>query len=195
MRYFHVTQTLEMQVPNELIPIEHYLRQPERLVQAITDANRIQQLAPSCFRLQLRSLQFMMLRFEPVADLQVWTQPDGTLKLRALTCKIEGAEFLNQSFHLELDGTLMPYRQATTTELRGKADLTVHVGIPAPLKLVPEPVLKTSGEAFLNSILLTIKTRLERKLVQDYCRWVGEQQTHQISPLTTSVRQLVSEPT
>ncbi len=193
MRYFHVTQTLKMQVTNELIPIEHYLRQPERLVKAITDANQIQQLAPSCFRLQLRSLQFMMLRFQPVADLQVCTQSDGTLKLRSLNCEIRNAKVLNQSFKLELVGTLTPYRRGTTTELRGKADLTVQVGIPSPLKLVPEPVLKTSGEAFLNSILLTIKSRLERKLVQDYSRWVGEQPTHQISPLTTSVRQLVSD--
>lgn len=184
-----------MQVPNELIPIEHYLRQPQRLVKAITDANRIQPLAPSCFRLQLRSLQFMMLRFEPVADLQVWTQSDGTLQLRSLNCEIRNAEALNQSFKLELVGTLTPYRQGTTTELRGKADLTVQVGIPAPLKLIPESVLKTSGEAFLNSILLTIKSRLERQLVQDYRHWARANQTTQISSLAAPDDNIIGKST
>ena len=187
IRHFHVTQTLKMQVPNEQVPIEHYLRQPERLVEAITDASRVKHLAPSCFQLRLRSLQFMMLKFEPVTDLQVWTQPDGTLQLRSLNCEVQGADFLNQSFHLELVGTLAPYCRETSTELRGQADLTVQIEIPAPLKLIPEPVLRTSGEAFLNGILLTVKSRLEQKLVQDYRCWAKGQQKTQLSPLATSL--------
>ncbi len=172
MHQFQVSQTLKMGVPNELIPIEHYLRQPQRLVQAITDPSRIQQLAPSQFRLQLRPLQFMMLRLEPTVDLQVWIQDEGTLHLRSLDCEIRGGDFLPQSFRLELAGTLSPHRLLTTTELRGKVDLKVQVDVPLPLKLIPEPVLSSSGRAFLNGILLTIKYRLERQLVQDYRRWV-----------------------
>ncbi|MDV3352045.1 DUF1997 domain-containing protein [Leptothoe sp. ISB3NOV94-8A] len=192
MQHFHVTQTLRMNVPNEATSIEHYLCQPQRLVQAITDSSRIQQLAPSHFRLRLRPLQFMMLRFEPIADLQVWTNPDGTLQLRSLNCEIRGAERLNQSFHLELSGKLQPQRQKTITELIGKADLMVQVEIPPTLKLFPEQVLQTTGKAFLNGILLTIKSRLERQLVQDYRRWVRANQDSQISPLATSVGSLAS---
>ncbi len=187
MRHFQVSQTLKMVVPNEVIPIEHYLRQPQRLVQAITDPSRIQQVAPSHFRLQLRPLQFMMLRFEPTVDLQVWTQAEGTLQLRSLACEIRGAEFLAQSFRLELAGTLSPHRRGTATELQGKADLKVQVDVPPPLKLLPEPVLESSGRAFLNSILLTIKYRLERQLVQDYHRWVKANPARLMSPLAMSV--------
>ncbi|MEM8673417.1 MAG: DUF1997 domain-containing protein [Cyanobacteria bacterium P01_G01_bin.67] len=186
MRNFQVSQTLKMVVPNEVIPIEHYLRQPQRLVQAITDPSRIQQLTPSHFRLQLRPLQFMMLRLKPTVDLEVWTKAEGILHLRSLDCQIQGAEFLPQSFHLELTGILSPHRQGRTTELRGKADLKVQVDVPSPLKLLPNPVLEQSGRAFLNGILLTIKYRLERQLVQDYQRWVKRKLAQPKTHLTMS---------
>ncbi|MDJ0676796.1 MAG: DUF1997 domain-containing protein [Calothrix sp. MO_167.B42] len=172
-----------MTVPNEVIPIEHYLRQPQRLVQAITNPRQVQQLNRSHFRLQLRPLQFMMFRLEPIVDLQVWTQPEGVLKLRSLNCEIPGMEFLSQSFRLELAGNLSSHHLLTTTELQGKADLKVQVDVPPALKLIPEAVLEKSGKAFLNSILLTIKYRLERQLVQDYRRWVKGNSTGLMSPL------------
>ncbi len=192
MRHFQVSQTLNLAVPNEVIPIEHYLRQPQRLVQAITDPSRIQQLAPSHFRLQLRPLQFMMLKLEPTVDLQVWTLAEGTLQLRSLDCEIRGAEFLRESFRLELAGTLSPHRRGSATELRGRADLKVQVDVPPPLKLLPEPVLERSGQAFLSGILLTIKYRLERQLVQDYRRWVKANPERPSSPLAMPVGNPVS---
>ncbi len=172
MRHFQVSQTLKMVVPNQVIPIEQYLRQPQRLVQAITDPSRIQQLAPSHLRLRLSPLKFMMLRLEPKVDLQVWTEAEGTLYLKALDCEIQGAQFLQESFGLELAGTLSPHRRGSETALSGKADLKVQVEVPPPLRLIPESVLESSGRAFLKGILLTIKYRLERQLVQDYRRWV-----------------------
>ncbi len=129
----------------------------------------------------------MMLRLEPTVDLQVWTKAEGTLHLRSLDCQIRGAQLLQQSFGLELTGTLSPHRQGSTTELQGKADLKIQVDVPPPLKLFPDSVLEQSGRAFLNGILLTIKYRLERQLLQDYQRWVKGQlaqpKTHLTMPL------------
>ncbi len=192
MRHFQVSQTLKMVVPNEVRPIEQYLLQPQRLVQAITDPSRIQQLAPSHFRLRLRPLKFMMLRLEPTVDLQVWTEAEGTLYLKALDCEIRGAQFLRQSFGLELAGTLSPHRRVSETELSGKADLKVQVEVPPPLKLIPEPVLESSGRAFLKGILLTIKYRLERQLVQDYRRWVKANSAQPNSLSSVSLESLAS---
>ncbi|MGK7892378.1 MAG: DUF1997 domain-containing protein [Xenococcus sp. (in: cyanobacteria)] len=166
-----------MSVPNEVIPIDQYLRQPQRLVQAITDPSRIQQLAPSHFRLSLRPLKFMMLRLEPTVDLQVWTEAQGLLHLKALDCEIKGAQFLKDSFSLELAGMLSPHRRGSKTELSGKADLKIQVEVPSPLQLIPESVLESSGRAFLKGILLTIKYRLEGQLIQDYRRWVRAKST------------------
>lgn len=192
MRHFHVSQTLKMAVPNEAIPIEHYLRQPQRLVQAITDASRIQQIAPSHFRLQLRPLQFMVLQLQPTVDLAVWTRAEGTLHLRSLACQIQGAEFLQESFRLELAGTLSPHRRGTVTELRGRADLTVQVEVPPPLQRLPDPVLKSGGQAFLNGILSTIKSRLQRQLVQDYRCWVAARTTGRDGGVSWPAGSLVS---
>ncbi len=177
MRHFQVSQTLKMAVPNEVIPIDQYLRQPQRLVQAITDPSRIQQLAPSHFRLRLRPLKFMMLRLEPTVDLQVWTEAEGTLHLKALDCEVKGAQFLKDSFSLELAGILSPHCRGSNTELSGKADLKVQVEVPSPLQLIPESVLESSGKTFLKGILLTIKYRLEGQLIQDYRRWVRAKST------------------
>ena len=192
MRHFQVSQTLKMVVPNEVIPIEQYLRQPQRLVQAITDPSRIQQLAPSHFCLRLSPLKFMMLRLEPKVDLQVWTEAEGTLYLKALDCEIQGAQFLQESFGLELAGTLSPHRRGSETALSGKADLKVQVEVPPPLRLIPESVLESSGRAFLKGILLTIKYRLERQLVQDYRRWVKEKPTQPNRPLSMSLNSQAS---
>ncbi len=70
---------------------------------------------------------------------------------------------------------------------RGRAELKVQVDVPPPLKLLPEPVLERSGRAFLSGILLTIKYRLERQLVQDYRRWVKANPERPSSPLAMPV--------
>ncbi|MGB3201602.1 MAG: DUF1997 domain-containing protein, partial [Nodosilinea sp.] len=77
MQEFHASQHLRLRVPNEAIPIEHYLRQPQRLVQAITDPRRIEVLGDGVYRLSLRPLQFMGISIEPTADLRVWSLTDG----------------------------------------------------------------------------------------------------------------------
>ena len=107
--------------------------------------------------------------------------------MRSLDCEIRGAQFLPQSFRLELAGTLSPHHQGSTTELRGKADLKVQVDVPPPLKLLPDPVLEQSGRAFLNGILLTIKYRLERQLLQDYRCWVKAKLAQPKTPLAIPV--------
>ena len=182
MQSFHVSQDLKLNVRNESIPIEHYLRQPQRLVGAITNASRVEQLSPSRFRLRLRSLQFMMLRFQPVAELEVRAQDDGSIHLKSLNCEVEGAEFLRDSFSLQLVGTLSPKRFGPETQLLGKADLNVELEVPAPLKLVPASVLRRTGTVFLNGILLTIKQRLERQLLRDYRRWATVESPRPIPP-------------
>ena len=175
MAEFHASQRLQLNVVNEAIPIEHYLRQPQRLVEAITDSNRVEQLGPSRFRLRLRSLQFMMLQFQPVAELDVWAQDNGTIHLKSHRCEVERAEFLQDSFSLQLSGRLFPQRNGAVTEVVGQANLSVEVDVPAPLKLVPATVLERAGTTFLNGILLTVKHRLERQLERDYRRWATTQ--------------------
>jgi hypothetical protein len=176
MQEFHNRQTLCLRVPSEAIPIEHYLRQPQRLVQAITDPRRIEVVGDGIYRLSLRPLQFMGISIEPTADLRVWSLADGTLRLESVRCQVKGPEYLsfvNDSFGMALQGTLTPYRREHCTELVGQADLQIRLELPPPLRFMPASVLDRTGKTFLGSILGTIKHRIERQLVEDYRAWVA----------------------
>lgn len=175
MKEFHASQTLRLRVPNEAIPIEHYLRQPQRLVQAITDPRRIEVLGDGLYRLSLRPIQFFGISIEPTADLRVWSLADGTLRLESVACRVKGPEYLsfvNDSFGMALQGSLTPQRQTTYTELQGQANLQIHLELPPPIRFMPASVLDRTGKTFLSGILGTIKHRIERQLVEDYRAWV-----------------------
>lgn len=172
---FAAVQAIELLVPEQAIPIQHYLRQPQRLVGALVDPSRIQQLGVDTFRLKMRPLNFMMLNIQPTVDLRVWAEADGTIQLRSIACEIRGVEYINQRFNLNLVGRLMPSTIGDTTYLRGQADLEVQVELPPALWFTPKPLLEATGNGLLRSVLLTIKQRLTHHLLQDYRKWVVAQ--------------------
>lgn len=170
---FFASQSLEIAVPEQPIPIQHYLRQPQRLVQSIADPSRIQVLGRERFRLKMRSRDFLMLKIQPIVDLRVWAKSDGTIHLISVGCEIRGVEYLNRRFALDLVGKLSPVEVGGLTYLRGKADLSVEVEIPAPLQFTPRSVLETTGNGLLKSILHTIKQKLMHQLLLDYRHWAS----------------------
>jgi hypothetical protein len=172
---FTASQSVEIAVPKQPIPIQHYLRQPQRLVKALADNSRVQQLSEEMFRLKMRPLAFMSLSIQPTVDIRVWTDANGTIYLRSTGCEIRGFEYINQRFALNLKGYLSPYHNDKDTNLQGKADLEVLVDIPHPFSLTPKSILETTGNGLLKSVLLTIKQRLLHHLLADYRHWVISQ--------------------
>ncbi|BAY91791.1 MULTISPECIES: DUF1997 domain-containing protein [unclassified Tolypothrix] len=172
---FTASQSVEIAVPKQPIPIQHYLRQPQRLVHALVDNNRIQQLSEEVFRLKMRPLTFMSLSLQPTVDMRVWAESNGTICLRSVGCEILGVEYINQRFALNLKGYLSPSQLSTGTYLQGKADLEVQVELPPPFCFTPKPILETTGNGLLKSVLLTVKQRLLHQLLADYRRWVISQ--------------------
>lgn len=173
---FTASQSVEIGVPEQPIPIQHYLRQPHRLVKALVDPSRIEQLNEEIFRLKIRPLSFMTLSIQPTADLKVWAEPNGTVHLRSVACEIMGLEYLNQRFALNLEGHLSPCQINGVTLLKGKADLEVQVELPFPLSLTPKPIVEATGNGLLKSVLMTIKQRLLHQLLSDYRSWVDDNQ-------------------
>lgn len=172
---FFASQSVELAVPDQPIPIQHYLRQPQRLIRALVDPSRTEQLTPDCFRLKMRPLNFLALSIQPTVDMRVWADSNGTIYLQSVACEIKGVEYINQRFGLNLTGTLAPQQTDRTTYLKGKADLHVQVDLPPPLWLTPKPLLETTGNGLLRSVLLTIKQRLMHQLLLDYRSWVVAQ--------------------
>ncbi|NWF61329.1 MAG: DUF1997 domain-containing protein [Fischerella sp.] len=169
---FTASQTVEIAVPQQPIPIQHYLRQPQRLVYALVDPSRVQPLAEDIFRLKMRPLNFMSLSIQPTVDMTVWAESNGKIYLQSIGCEILGIEYVNQRFDLNLKGHLSPHQVHTGTRLQGRADLEVQVELPPPFSFTPKPILETTGNSLLKSVLLTIKQRLLNQLIADYRRWV-----------------------
>ena len=172
---FTASQSVELVVPKQQIPIQHYLRQPRRLINALVDTTRLEQLSEDCFRLKMRPLSFMMLTIQPTVDMRVWTLSDGTLRLKSVGCEIRGVEYINERFSLQLFGRLSPQECEGVTYLKGLADLVVMVELPPPFQLTPKSILETTGNGLLKSVLVTIKQRLMHNLLLDYRRWALEQ--------------------
>ena len=172
---FTASQSVEIAVPKQPIPIQHYLRQPQRLVNSPADNTRIQQLSEEVFRLKMRPLAFMSLSIQPTVDMRVWADSQGTIYLRSLGCEILGLEYVNQRFDLNLKGYLSPVKLGSSTHLQGKADLEVLVDIPQPFSFTPKSILEATGNGLLKSVLLTIKQRLLHHLLADYRSWVISQ--------------------
>jgi len=168
---FDASQSVEIAVPQQPIPIQHYLRQPQRLVQALVDPSRIEQISEDIFRLKMRPLAFMMLTIQPTVDMKVWADSDGTVHLKSVHCEIRGVEYINQRFALNLKGRLFPTQIQGKTYLRGRADLQVQVELPPAFWFTPKPLLETTGNGLLKSVLLTIKHQLMHQLLLDYTKW------------------------
>jgi Protein of unknown function (DUF1997) len=165
------SQSADLIVPEQPIPIQHYLRQPQRLVTALVDPSRVEPLSEDTFRLKMRPLNFLMLSLQPTVDIQILATADGAIALESIACEILGIEYINQRFSLKLFGQLIPCLVDGVTHLKGKADLIVQVDVPPPLLFTPTPILEAAGNGLLRSVLLTIKQRLMHQLLQDYRQW------------------------
>ncbi|MEB3340105.1 DUF1997 domain-containing protein [Okeania sp.] len=172
---FTASQSVDIPVVEQKVPIQHYLRQPKRLVNALTDSTRLEQLDENYFRLKMRPLHFMTLTIQPTVDMRLWSSSRGKIYLKSEKCEIRGVKYINQRFNLNLTGILETMQINGITHLKGKAELEVKVELPPPLWLTPLPVLETTGNGLLKSVLLTIKQRLTHQLLLDYRQWACDE--------------------
>jgi hypothetical protein len=169
---FTASESLKIAVEEQIVPIQHYLRQPQRLVKAIADPKLMESLSDSRYRLKMRPLNFMdIYHFQPTVVLKVWTGASGIVYLNSEACEIRGIEYINERFFLNVKGKLMPHQEDGKTYLKGQADLEVKVALPPALWLTPKPLLEVAGTQLLKGVLLRIKQRLLAQLLKDYYQW------------------------
>ncbi|QUS61741.1 DUF1997 domain-containing protein [Synechocystis sp. PCC 7339] len=173
---FAATEQLQLQQSDPLPSLQHYLRQPQRLVQTIADPKLMEVLPGDRFRLKMRPLNFLdIYHFQPTVVLKVWSNATGTVFLESESCEIRGIDYINHRFSLQLKGRLAPYRQDGHTLLQGKADLQVGVDLPQALWLTPKPLLEMAANGLLRGVLARIKQRLQGQLLADYQQWLAQQ--------------------
>lgn len=188
---FKATESLLITVEESSVPIHHYLRQPQRLVNAIADPKLMEELSDCLFRLKMRPLNFMNLyHLQPTVILNVWSDSQGQVYLRSQDCEIRGIDYINQRFSFNLKGKLIPNHRQGKTHLEGKANLEITVALPPALWLTPKPLLELTGNSILKSVLVRIKQRLMSQLLQDYHEWCSQYSSEeklQQNPLNSSV--------
>jgi Protein of unknown function (DUF1997) len=168
---FTADRSVEIAVPKQPIPIQHYLRQPHRLVRSLVDSNRIEQVGDDEFCLTMRTLSFFGFELQPTVYLRVWTEVDGTVRIVSTNCEIRGIDYIDRRFSLELIGELVPHERQGRTYLTGMADLEVRVELPPPVSYMPRSIVESAGNSLLKGILNTFKQRLLNQLLADYVTW------------------------
>lgn len=172
---FTASQAVELLVPEQPIHIANYLSQPQRVVNALAASSQIEKVAEGCYRLTMRPLKFMSLSIKPAVDLQVWADDDARVNVQSVNCELQGMEYINERFMLDLKGQLYPLQKHGSTYLTGQADLAVEVDLPPPFSLTPRSLLEAAGNGLLASVLGGFKQRLLRQLILDYRQWVDSQ--------------------
>ncbi len=172
---FTASENLQLPVVEKSVPINHYLRQPQRLVKAIANPKLMTQLDQEHFKLKMNPLNFMeMYHFQPVVILKVWSSSKGTVYLKSESCRVEGIDYINDRFSLDLVGKLSPQERKGKTYLVGRADLEVGVDLPPLLQFTPRMVLEKAGNGLLKSVLLRIKQTIKNQLLHDYQQWLRD---------------------
>ena len=162
---FSASQQLDLPVQSQIDQLPAYLREEDRVVKALLDPNQLERIETGRYRYTVTTIQVFQLQVKPVVSLTV--QQDGqTLIMRAVDAQLEGLGVVDD-FELSLESVL----EASSTGLKGLATLGVQVSQPPLLKLIPRKVLESTGESILNGILLTIKGRVGRQLVDDFQTW------------------------
>ena len=178
---FFTALDVDFPVVERSIPIQHYLRQPQRLVKAIAHTSQMSIVENDRYRLKMRPLNFLSLTLQPVVEMRVWLDNAGHLLLRSTDCQIHGVDYINQRFHLKLLGELHTKQVNGVTHLQGRAELEVGVEIPFPLSLTPQPLIEVAGQGLLKSVLSTMKQRLSHHLLADYELWAKDDTSNQVS--------------
>ncbi|MDR9405420.1 MAG: DUF1997 domain-containing protein [Halothece sp. Uz-M2-17] len=172
---FTASESVNLTVPPENTPIQHYLRQPQRLVKTIANPKLMTPLSENRFHLKMRPLNFLDLyHFQPSAILNVVADSNGAVTLTSENCEILGNDYINDRFSLQLRGKLEPIQENGKTYLRGIANLTVDVDLPPALWFTPRPMLETTGNGLLKSVLTRIKQKIMSQLISDYQQWANQ---------------------
>jgi Protein of unknown function (DUF1997) len=185
---FTGSQSVSILVPQESVPIQHYLRQPHRLVSALAEQSQIEELGNGSYRLKMKPRQFLMFSVQPTVDIQLQAKTDGTVFLTSQSCEIRGIDFINQRFQLNLKGILAPAEKRGQTYLEGQADLQVQVDLPPILWMTPKAILQTAGNGLLKSILMSVKQKLVHQLVLDYRIWAQSEVAAEVTAHPQALR-------
>ncbi|NQV11334.1 MAG: DUF1997 domain-containing protein [Cyanobacteria bacterium] len=165
---FGARQQLRIPVSSQSERLTPYLENDDRIVSTLLAADQLQRLGDGRYRYAVQQLNVFQLQVQPIVQLQATRQP-GRLEIEALDCQLEGLDAVDD-FALQLHSHLV----VSETGLEGEAHLAVTVSRPAILGLLPPRVLEATGRSLLAGILIAMRKRVGRQLLDDFSAWCQE---------------------
>lgn len=169
MVHLHASQSVEIAISPAPIPIYQYLSNTERLVYALAEPSQIKALGHNTFEFSMRSIRFLMLTLEPVADVRIYQNDCNEVIIYSDSCRLRHQASLNRRFSFRLQGWLAA--RPDNSGVSGNAELDIDIDLPAALRFTPKPMLESTGNAIASGILTTIKQRLQCRLIHEYRGW------------------------
>ena len=169
------TQTVELRVPPQRFPIEDYLRTPDRFVQTLAPADRLQRIDTERYRLEIPAFSMLTLTICPIVDLAVWVDDDQKVQIESVAFEMRGMEGLKDRFDFKLIGELYPIHTHKDVLMRGNALLRIDLELPSPFSMMPKSVVEGAGNTVLKASLGAVKSQMLKELVRDYQAWALEQ--------------------
>ena len=167
---FDAKQKLKLSVTSNKEYLSNYLLEEDRVVGAMLYSRKLVPEGEGKYKYTVTSFKVFQLDINPVVSIGVESK-DGVLTMRALDSKLDGLGMIDD-FKLILKANL----KATEIGLEGEALLGVSVSQPPLLRLVPKTILESTGHSVLNGILLGIKARVQKQLVNDFLDWCESNQ-------------------
>ncbi len=166
---FNARQKIDLPVTSNVERLPDYLLQQERVVGAMLDSNKLVALGGGNFSYKVTSFKVFQLQVNPVVAIAV-VNSENLLRMHATDSTLDGLGLV-EDFQLMLDANL----RATDRGLEGEALLGVTVSQPPLLRLIPPKILESTGQSILNGILLGIKGRVSKQLIEDFRQWCEEE--------------------
>lgn len=171
MVHLHASQSVEVAIVPAPIPIHQYLTNTERLVYSLAEPSQIKALGHHTFQFSMRPIKFLMLTIEPIADVQIYSNDCNEVIIYSDSCRLRHQSVLNRHFSFKLTGWLAA--RPDNSGVSGNAELDIMIDLPSTFYVTPKALLESTGNAIANRILITIKQRLQRRLIHEYRGWIS----------------------
>jgi hypothetical protein len=143
--------------------LEAYLADPQRPLGAMLSHDRWQERASGDFLYRSRSHRVLRWELTPLLGFQAVLEPDGQLRIRSHTCRLDGLGSWQERLQFRMGARLRAEERAIT------ARAVVGLVLRAP---VPRGVWESVAALALEQVLDRLQRKVEGGLRRDALRWL-----------------------
>jgi hypothetical protein len=129
--------------------VRRWLSDDDQIAMSIWDPKLITEEEPKVYRLKLMTLMFVSIQLSPHVDVRMWTDEGGSFNLESIAFDpniqlLPGIGVPADSLGISIDvvGELYPSKDGRGVD--GKIGFVTSGELPPPMRLLPEPALKSS---------------------------------------------------